>query len=79
MHLPSRIRFHNAPSKKVERGNILEWEQPLADRRAGLPVGIEVRMDPTSILRRTLLLFAVSGLAALLALAAIIWWVVKRA
>jgi hypothetical protein len=36
-------------------------------------------MDPTSILRRTLLLFAVSGLAALIALAAVIWWVVKRA
>ena len=79
LHLPSRIRFHNAPSKTVGRGNILEWEQPLADRRAGLPVGIEVRMDPTSILRRTLLVFAVSGLAALIALAAIIWWVVKRA
>ena len=29
MHIPSVIAFHNAPSKKVQRGNILEWEQPL--------------------------------------------------
>src|SRR5882672_942682 len=28
-HLPSKIP---SPSREVERGNILEWEQPLADR-----------------------------------------------
>src|SRR2546423_5294720 len=27
MHLPSRIAYHNAPSHRTERGNILEWEQ----------------------------------------------------
>jgi len=26
MHLLSEIMFHNAPSRRVERGNILEWE-----------------------------------------------------
>ena len=36
-------------------------------------------MEPTSILYRTLWLFAGSLLAALSVLAAIIWWVVKRA
>jgi len=79
LHLPSKIRFHNAPSKAVERGNILTWEQSLADRRAGVPVSIEVRMEPTSILYRTLWLFAISGLAAVLVLGGIIWWVMKKA
>ena len=32
MHIPSVIVFHNSPSRKVQRGNILEWEQPLVDR-----------------------------------------------
>ena len=45
MHLPARIRYHNAPSKQVERGNILVWEQSLADRLKGEPVHIEARMD----------------------------------
>jgi hypothetical protein len=79
LHLPSKITFHNAPSKRIERGNILEWDQSLTDRRSGVPIAIEVHMEPTSILYRTLWLFAISGLAALLALAVIIWWVVKRA
>ena len=38
LHLPARIRFHNAPSQRVDRGNILEWEQPLADRLKGVPI-----------------------------------------
>ena len=44
-HLPSRIRYHDAPSKTVERGNILVWEQSLADRLAGKPLSIEARLD----------------------------------
>ena len=28
MHIPSVIAFHNSPSRRVQRGNILEWEQP---------------------------------------------------
>ncbi len=79
LHLPARITWHNAPSKSVERGNILTWEQSLSDRRAGVPVTIEVRMEPTSILYRTLWLFAISGLAALAVMAGIIWWVIRRA
>ena len=46
VHAPSRIRFHNV--KKLdgtdgahERGNILTWEQTLADRRAGRPLTME--------------------------------------
>ena len=79
LHLPSRITYHNGPSKTVERGNILAWEQSLADRRAGVPVAMEVRMEPTSILYRTLWLFAISGLAALMALAGVVSWVMRKA
>jgi hypothetical protein len=78
LHLPSKIRYHNAPSKTVERGNILGWEQLLADRRAGVPITLEVIMEPTSILYRTLWLFGISGLTAMVVMAAIIWWVVRR-
>ena len=54
LHLPARIRYHNAPTRRVERGNILEWEQSLADRLKGEPVRIEARMDQQSILYSTL-------------------------
>ena len=35
LHIPSQIPFHNSPSRKVQRGNIVVWEQPLADRLKG--------------------------------------------
>ena len=51
-----------------------------ADRApCGRPLEMEARMEPTSILYRTLWLFVGSMLAAFSVLAAIIWWVVKRA
>jgi hypothetical protein len=75
VHLPSQIVFHNAPSGAVLRGNILVWEQPLADRLAGRPVAIEVNLEPTSILARTLLLFGAMIAAAAAALAALVWWI----
>ena len=78
VHLPSRIRYHNAGAGNLKRGNILVWEQPLADRQAGTPLEIEARIEETSILSSTLALFAVSGLLALLVLATIIWWVVRK-
>jgi hypothetical protein len=78
VHLPSRIRYHNAGAGNLKRGNILVWEQSLADRQAGKPLEIEARIEQTSILYSTLMLFAVSGLLALLVLAAIIWWVVRK-
>ena len=64
LHLPSRILEHNARDLEkneptgIHRGNILAWEQHLADRLDGRPVTIEVRMDSQSILYRTLFLFA---------------------
>ncbi len=78
VHLPSAIVFHNAPSGDILRGNILVWEQPLADRLAGRPLELQVNLEPTSILARTLLLFAGTILAAAAALAAVIWWISRR-
>ena len=77
-HLPSRIPFHNAPSRTIERGNIIRWEQPLASRLKGEPLTMEVHMETESILMQTLLLFAITAVAALATLAAAIWWVMRR-
>ena len=78
VHLPSRVQYHNAGAGNLRRGNILVWEQPLADRQGGKPLEIEARIEQTSILYSTLMLFAASGLLAMLVLAAIIWWVVRK-
>jgi hypothetical protein len=77
MHLPSKIRYHDAPSKQVERGNILAWEQPLAERLAGEPVSMEVRLDTQSILYRTLWLFGSMIVVVLLLFAGVIWWIMR--
>jgi hypothetical protein len=78
MHLPSRITYHNAPSRRTERGNILEWEQSLADRLRGSPINVDVQVETQSILARTLLLFATTAIAALATLALVIWWIARR-
>ena len=78
MHLPSEIQFHNAPTGEVQRGNILEWEQPLADRLAGRQVDMRVKLGETSILANTLLLFGSTMAAALFTLAAVVWWISRR-
>ena len=84
LHLPSKITFHNvrrlldnAPGEPG-RGNILTWEQRLTDRRAGVPIDMHVKMEPQSILYRTLWLFGGSFLAAVVVLAALIWWTVRK-
>ncbi|MDQ3069364.1 MAG: hypothetical protein M3R55_06510 [Acidobacteriota bacterium] len=84
LHLPSRVHAHNVrlldtnETGSVARGNILTWEQRLADRVKGAPVDLAVTMDRGSILYRTLGLFAASFAAAMLLLAAIIWRIVHR-
>lgn len=78
MHVPSKIDFHNAPSRTVERGNIVEWEQLLSERLKGAPIAIEVQMQAQSILSNTLLLFGSTILAAAAVFAAAIWWTVRR-
>jgi|SoiMetStandDraft_5_1073268.scaffolds.fasta_scaffold18204_2 hypothetical protein len=77
MHLPSEILFENS-DEAVLRGNILEWEQPLAARLRGEPLDMRVQMAPESILYTTLLLFGASILAAAAAFAAVLWWIARR-
>ncbi|HEY6360636.1 MAG TPA: hypothetical protein VIX63_06005 [Vicinamibacterales bacterium] len=78
MHLPSKVDYHNAPSRRTERGNILEWEQPLAARLKGETLELEVRMEPETILYTTLLLFGATIVAAVMTFAAVIFWVARR-
>jgi hypothetical protein len=74
MHLPSRVVGTNNAAG-VQRGNILEWEQSLTDRLSGVPVAIDVHMEPESILSRTLFLFAATLGAVALAFGVLIWWI----
>jgi hypothetical protein len=93
LHLPARIRFQNSryldrdASRPAARGNILTWEQRLADRLQGQPIAygedrkadvMEVRMDRQSILYRTLWLFGIAFAAALVVLAGLIWLTMRR-
>jgi hypothetical protein len=77
LHLPSKIEFHNT-SRAIGRGNILVWEQPLADRLHGVPLSLEARMQTQSILYRTLWLFGLTFMAVAVVFVAIIWWVLRR-
>jgi hypothetical protein len=94
VHLPSRVLFYNArdvddPSKirTIDRGNIITWEQRLADRLENKPIAwaedrkpgvMEIRMDSQSILYRTLWLFGLAFTAAIGVLALLIWLTVRR-
>ena len=77
LHLPSKIRYHN--STREIRGNILDWEQPLADRVRGTPLLLDARMDPQSILYRTLWLFGWTFVAVAISFVLVIWWVRRQA
>jgi hypothetical protein len=76
-HLPSEIPFHNSPNP-IRRGNILEWEQPLTERLAGVPLELEVHLETESILATTLLLFGATILAAAGTFGLAIWLLVRR-
>jgi len=84
LHLPSRIIWHNSRDPDTnqptgtKRGNILAWEQHLADRLEGTPVDIKVELDSQSILHRTLWLFAGAFAAALAVLALLIWFTMSK-
>jgi hypothetical protein len=78
VHIPSVIAYHNAPSKQVRRGNILEWEQPLVERLKSVPVQVEVNMEPDSILYTTLWLFGSMILLAAVVFGVVIWWVARH-
>jgi hypothetical protein len=78
VHAPSKVEYHNAGAENLKRGNILVWEQSIADRLRGTTLLLDARMQRESILYRTLLLFGgtVAGAASLFAAA--IWWVRRR-
>lgn len=76
LHIPSEITFHNTTG--VDRGNILEWDQPLADRLRGEPLELQVQMESKSILYSTLLLFGATIVAAALAFAIVIYLIVRK-
>jgi hypothetical protein len=92
LHAPSRIQWHNVrrledgEPGKADRGNILTWEQTLADRREGKPLAtggtppgaMEARMGADSILYRTLWLFAGAFVAAALLIVTLIWITMRR-
>lgn len=84
LHLPSRILWHNARDLETDqptptqRGNILTWEQHLADRLDGRPIDIKVELDSQSILHRTVWLFAGSFAAAITVLALLVWWTMRK-
>lgn len=84
VHLPSKVLDHNARDLdtdaplEIARGNILGWEQHLADRLDGRPLEVHIRMESQSILYRTLWIFGGAFTAAVLLLATLIWWTMRR-
>jgi len=78
LHLPSRVPFHNAPSRTIERGNIITWEQSLSARARGEPLAIEVHLEQESILFQTLMLFGGMAVLAIGTLALFVWWVWRK-
>ena len=83
LHLPSKIRYHNT-RHDVGRGNILVWEQSMADRLRSVPVvsdangALDARMDAQSILYTTLWLFGITFVAVAIVFGGVIWWVMRK-
>ena len=75
LHLPSRIEYHNAAAANLKRGNILVWEQPLADRLRGVPLVMDAQMRTQSILYSALSLFALTCVAVAVLFGIVIVWV----
>jgi hypothetical protein len=78
MHLPSKVVHQNAGPGNPRRGNILVWEQALADRLQGAPMALETDVETQSILYRTLWLFAATFVAVALMFGAVIWLILRR-
>ena len=78
LHLPSKVTFHNSPSRTIQRGNIVEWEQSLAERQQGTVLEIQATIENQSILFRTLTLFGAMGVLVILTFIGAIWYVKSR-
>jgi hypothetical protein len=77
IHVPSRLEYHNAGPDNLRRGNILVWEQALSSRLDGVPIQIEARMEPRSILNRTLWLFGVSAAIVAAGFVLLLMWLLR--
>lgn len=78
LHIPSKVSFHNAPSRMVERGNIITWEQSLGARLKGEPLEVDVRFGSQRILVLTVALFLAAMAAAAACVGGLLWWVVRK-
>jgi len=84
LHLPSEIVDHNAGPGNPKRGNILVWEQLLADRLHGKPLvpgprpSLDARIKSQSILYSTLWLFGTTLAAVGALFVLIIWWILRH-
>jgi hypothetical protein len=78
LHIPSKVEYHNAGVDNFKRGNILVWEQTLADRLRGAPLTLDARMHTQSILYTALWLFGATFVAVAIMFAAVIIWIVRR-
>src|SRR5580765_3686312 len=77
LHLPSKIRYHNT-KRDVGRGNILVWEQSLAERVRSVPIELDARMERQSILYTTLWLFGTTFVAVALVFGVVVVWIVRQ-
>jgi hypothetical protein len=75
LHLPSRIEYHNAGVGNFKRGNILVWEQPLADRLRSVPLVFDAQMRTQSILYSALALFGLTCVAVAVMFGVVVVWV----
>ena len=77
-HLPSKIYEHDNAIDGVERGNIVSWRQDVAQALDGKALAFGASLDARSILGSTVRLFASAIVAALLILAATLYFVLRR-
>ena len=83
LHLPSEIVYHNAGPGNPKRGNILVWEQPLADRLRGEPLvpgrdpSLDARMKSQSILTHIVAVRR-DGRRCGYDVRQFIWWILRR-
>lgn len=76
-HLPSTVRFHNAP-EPIQRGNILEWERSVSDYFGDEPVAVQIRFDRESVLATTFWILALALGTVVVGVAAAVGLMVRK-
>jgi hypothetical protein len=72
------VYSHRNAFAGVERGNIVGWRETVTEGIAGRPLDVGAVMDRRSILLSTVGLFATAIGIAVLMMAAVVWWVVRK-